>query len=94
MSSRMKTHAVCLTADGEISLEMERVFKANGQEIKADRVLELNPEHALVKKLAALGDEKAFGDLAATLYDEASLIALGEVDDAAAFVTRINALMK
>lgn len=95
LSSRMKSHASCITADGEISLEMERVFAASGQPVKADRVLELNPEHALFKKL-----EKEYengGDyetVALILYDEAALTSLGEVDDEAAFVMRINSLIK
>lgn len=95
-SSRLKTHAACLTADGEISLEMERVFAANGQPIKAVRALELNPEHGLCKRLQNLHerDKTAFGKLLLTLYDEACLMALGQVDDAAAFAVRVNELIE
>lgn len=95
LSSRMKSHASCITADGEISLEMERVFAASGQPVKADRVLELNPEHALYKKLEK--EYESGGDyqtVALILYDEAALTSLGEVDDEAAFVMRINSLIK
>lgn len=91
-SSRLLSHAACLTADGEISFEMEQVFKANGTAIKARRVLELNPEHGLVKKLKE-SEGKDFESLALTLYDEAALMALGEVDDPVAFVERINGLI-
>ncbi len=51
VSSRLKSAPVCITADGQISLEMERVFSAMGDSIKAERVLELNPEHPVFKKL-------------------------------------------
>ena len=95
LSNRLKSHAVCLTAEGEISLEMERVFRASGEPVSAQKVLELNPEHTLYKKLeATLGSGVGFKELALTLYDEAVLMALGEVDDPAAFVARINALIK
>ena len=95
ISSRLRSHAVCLTAEGEISLEMERVFRASGEPVSAQKVLELNPSHTLYKKLEeahASGD--GFKDLVLTLYDEAALMALGEIDDPAAFITRINALVK
>lgn len=96
LSARLKSHAVCLSAEGEISLEMERVFKASGETVKARRVLELNPEHKLYLKLKAAhgSDKDAFEKLAAVLYDEAALMALGEVEDAAAFVARINTFME
>lgn len=60
LSSRMKNRAVCLTADGEVSLEMEKVFKniKTGASIPviAEKVLELNPEHKLLEKLKGLFD--------------------------------------
>ena len=61
----------------------------------AEKVLELNPEHELIKKLIKRNKSgEGFETLAFTLYDEAALMALGEVDDPAAFVTRVNSLMK
>ena len=47
VSKRLKNHPVCLTADGEISIEMEKVLNAmpNNQEVKADKVLEINANH-------------------------------------------------
>ncbi len=95
MSTRLVSHAVCLTAEGEVSIEMERVFRASGEGVRAEKVLELNPEHELVKKLIERHKSgEGFETLALTLYDEAALMALGEVDDPASFVTRVNSLMK
>lgn len=96
LSSRLKSHACCLATDGEISLEMERVLRASGEGIKADRVLELNPNHRLYGKLqlACANDKPLFEQIVRLLYDEAALMAVGEVDDPAAFVSAINALIE
>ena len=53
VSKRLKNHPVCLTADGEISIEMEKVLNAmpNNQEVKADKVLEINANHEVFKSL-------------------------------------------
>lgn len=58
LSGRMKSRAACLTADGEVSLEMEKVFKslktAAAMPVLAEKVLEINPEHKLMAKLKDL----------------------------------------
>lgn len=58
LSSRLKSNAFCLTADGEISLEMEKVFRSMkesaGMPVTAQKVLELNPDHKLMTKLTDL----------------------------------------
>ncbi len=58
LSARMKSRAACLTADGEVSLEMEKVFKglktAAAMPVTAEKVLEINPDHKLYGKLKAL----------------------------------------
>lgn len=60
LSRRMKNNAVCLTADGEISLEMEKVFKAmknaSPVPVTAEKVLEINPDHKIFAKLKSLYD--------------------------------------
>ena len=45
-STRLKSHPVCLSAEGEVSIEMEKVLSAmpNSQDVKADKVLEMNTE--------------------------------------------------
>lgn len=95
LSNKMKSHAVCLTADGDISFEMERVFAAmhNGAEVKAKRVLELNPDHALLHKLEALRDTPAFDRLCGVLLNEALLMEGFTPDDPADFAEAINTLL-
>ncbi len=78
-SEKLKSHAVCLTAKGGISFEMERYFNQVQPDsgMKAQRVLELNMEHSAVKKLAS--EIKANPDrakkLVKILYNQALLIA-------------------
>ena len=53
LSKRLVDSPCCLTADGDLSFEMERVLKAQHHDIKADRILELNPNHPIFVKLEA-----------------------------------------
>ena len=53
LSKRLVDSPCCLTADGDVSFEMERVLKAQHHDIKADRILELNPNHPVFTKLEA-----------------------------------------
>ena len=52
-SKRLKTHPVCLSTEGEITIEMEKILNAmpNSQNIKADKVLEININHEVFKSL-------------------------------------------
>lgn len=97
LSSRLKSHPVCLTSDGELSLEMEKVLNAmpTDQKVKADRVLELNPEHPIFTKLTALyaDDKDKLGHYAELLYNQALLIEGMPVEDPVAFSNLICELM-
>ena len=74
-----------------MSLQLARMLKQAGQEApQTQPVLEVNPEHALVKKL----DSSAhFDDLAHILFDQALLAEGGLPEDPAAYVKRVNALL-
>jgi molecular chaperone HtpG len=77
-----------------MALHMQRILKAAGQGFPgAKPTLELNPDHALVKRLASLEDGDAFTDLAFVLHDQAVLAEGAPLEDPAAFVRRINALI-
>lgn len=88
LSPRLKGSAVCLTTKGNISLEMEKVLNAmpTDQMVKADRILEINPDHAVMTTLRdtfAMGDAgkdmvKTYANL---LYSQAVLISGLTVDD-------------
>lgn len=77
-TNKLKNHPVCLTAEGDISLEMEKVINAipNEQKVKANIVLEINAEHPIADKLNALyaTDKDKAGEYAKILYAQARLI--------------------
>ena len=97
LSNRLKSHPVCLSSEGAISIEMEKVLNAMpaGDKVQAQRVLELNAAHPLFKKLTALfgQDKDTLKEYAALLYDQALLIEGMPVEDPVAFSNRICTLM-
>src|SRR5690606_4927767 len=85
VSKRLRTHPVCLTADGEISIEMEKVINAmpDNQNIKAEKVLEINPNHEVFSTLKdAFDNDKEKLDLYTNiLFNQALLIEGLPVED-------------
>lgn len=79
ISTRIKNHPVCFTAEGDVSIEMEKVFNAmpnaNGQ-VKAKKVLELNSASPVVKKLNSMfeNDKEKAKELTDVLYQMACII--------------------
>jgi len=75
---RLKNHAVCLTSEGTISVEMEKTLNAmpNNQNIKARTVLEINANHEIVNKLKDLyqNDKETLKKYTKVLYAQARLI--------------------
>ncbi len=97
VSSRLKKHAVCLAADGAVSLEMEKVLNNMPGEhnVKAERVLELNPEHPVFAKLTKLYDEdrEKLKQYAEILYAQAQLLEGILPDDPAQYAEAVLELM-
>ncbi|MBR6995639.1 MAG: molecular chaperone HtpG [Ruminococcus sp.] len=98
LSQRLKSHPVCLTSEGEISLEMEKVLNSmpTDQKIHAQRVLEINPDHEIFGKLKSLsegGDKDKIGKYAKLLYDQALLIEGMSIEDPVEFSNLICELM-
>lgn len=99
LSARLKTNAVCLTADGEVSLEMEKVFKAMKSAaafpVVAEKVLEINPDHPLFGKLKSLfeSDRDALASYAKVLYT-AALVGEGmEIEKPDEFVSLVTDIL-
>lgn len=84
-TNKLKSHPVCLTSQGDVSIEMQKVFDAmpNDMGIKAKLVLEINSKHAISKKLKALykEDKELFDKYAKILYSEARMIAGLPIDN-------------
>lgn len=98
LSQRLKSHPVCLTSEGEISLEMEKVLNSmpTGQKISAQRVLEINPEHEIFAKLQLIstsGDKDKLGKYAKLLYSQALLIEGMSIENPVEFSNLICELM-
>jgi molecular chaperone HtpG len=92
-STRLVDSPACIVADeGDMSAHLARMLKQAGQSAPASKpILEVNPQHALVKRLE--GDEARFADLANILFDQAMLAEGGQLEDPAGYVRRVNALL-
>ncbi|MEZ5704409.1 MAG: molecular chaperone HtpG [Burkholderiaceae bacterium] len=92
VTTRLVDSPACLVVeDGDISNQLTRMLKAAGQPAPTSQpILEVNAEHALVKKLEGAAQ---FDDLAHILFDQALLAEGGLPDDPAAYVRRVNALL-
>ena len=98
LSKVLRSGAVCLTADGPMSLEMEKYFQRMGDEMggmKAQRVLELNADSPVYSALAqAVGqDPDKAAKYAELLYDQALIIAGIPVEDTARYTELVCSLM-
>ncbi len=97
VSGKLKSHAACITTDGMISTEMEKVLNAMParEKIKAQRVLELNGEHPIFQRLCQLYQSdkdrlKLYGEI---LYDQALLIEGISLEDPADFSQKLCQLL-
>ena len=92
VTTRLVDSPACLVVkDGDMSNQLARLLKQAGQKAPDSKpILEVNPEHALVKKLDG---SVHFNDLAHILYDQALLAEGGLPEDPAAYVKRVNALL-
>lgn len=98
LSNNLKNHPVSLTSEGELSIEMEKVFAKMpnvNQPMKAQKVLEINAEHQVYEKLKqTLGeDREKFDDIVNILFDQACLISGLEVEDVTGLTDRIFKLI-
>jgi len=97
-SQRLKQHPVCLTNEGELSIEMEKILNAmpDVKNFKADKILEINVDHEVFQSLAQAFNEdrdklKIYSDL---LYNQARLIEGLPIEDPVEFSNNICSLMK
>ena len=97
-SKRLKHHPVCFSNDGEISIEMEKILNSmpNNQEIKADKILEINTNHDVFKALKSAfeGDKEKLNLYTNLLYTQALLIEGLPINDPVEFTNDICKIMK
>lgn len=86
-TNKLKNHPVCLTSDGELSLEMEKIINSmptENDKVKADTILEINDNHEISKKLKELYKDNNKEELAKytkVLYNQARLLSGLDVDN-------------
>lgn len=97
LSQRLKSHPVCITSEGMLSVEMEKVLSAmpNGEGAKAEKILEINPNHAIFGKLKELyeSDKDKAADYADILYNQALLIEGMPIENPVEFSNKVCELL-
>ena len=98
LTTKLKSYPVCLTAGGEVSIEMEKVFNsmpnADGK-VKAEKILEISSSHKIVDTLKKVynEDKEVLKQYATVLYEQARLLEGLNIDDVTAFVTAMSDIM-
>ncbi|NBD24192.1 molecular chaperone HtpG [Paenibacillus glycinis] len=96
-SKRLKSHPVCLTSEGELSIEMEKILSAmpNNENVHAEKVLEINVNHPVFQSLkeAAEKDNEKLNLYTQLLYNQALLIEGLPIQDPVAFTNDICKVM-
>ena len=95
VTHRLTDSPSCIVTDAHgMSTQMIKLMRAAGQPVPEQKyILELNPDHALVKKLGTIEDESLFGEWVSLLHEQAQLAEQGGLNDPASFVSRINRLL-
>jgi molecular chaperone HtpG len=97
VSKRLKSHPVCLSTDGELTIEMEKILSMmpDNQNIKADKVLEINPNHDVFKSLQNSfdHDKEKLALYTTLLYNQALLIEGLPINDPVEFTNDICKIM-
>lgn len=96
LSNNLGSGASALLAKGEISLEMEKVLSQipGNENVKAEKILALNPEHPLFTKLQECKDTSKFNDLLEVLYTEALMLEGFQIENPVDFIKKLNNLLK
>lgn len=98
-SKRLKTHPVCLAAEGELSIEMEKVLKSMpdnmANDVHAEKILEINTEHKMFEKIknAYENDKEKLKRLSGVLYNQALLIEGLQIEDPVQYANDVYELI-
>jgi molecular chaperone HtpG len=95
ITHRLTDSPACLVVgEHDMGAQMRRIMEAAGQAMPESKpTLELNPQHPLVAKLDSETNDERFTDLASVIFDQAQLAEGGQLDDPAAYVSRLNKLL-
>jgi molecular chaperone HtpG len=94
LTHRLTDSPSCLVAEEHgISRHLERLLRESGQPVPTTQpILEINPDHPVVRRLRQESDQTLFSDWSQILFDQALLAEGAELEDPAAFVKRLNSL--
>jgi molecular chaperone HtpG len=94
-TNRLTSSPVCVVAaEDDMGMEMQRILQAAGQKVPTTKpVFEINPEHALIKRLHGIADDSRFAEWVVMLFEQALLAEGGQLDNPADFVNRVNKLL-
>jgi len=94
LTQRLTDSPACLVADEQgISRHLERILRESGKRVPASKpILEINPDHPVVRRLKQESDAALFAEWSHILFDQALLAEGGELEDPATFVKRLNSL--
>ena len=95
VTNRLTSSPACLVSgESGMSTNLERILRSAGQDVPSSKpILEVNPEHPVVRRLADEANPATFTDWSQILFDQATLAEGGQLEDPAGFVRRSNALM-
>jgi len=96
VSQRLTDSPSCVVVDGQdMAVHLQHMLKQAGHAVPESRpILEINPEHALVRRLKDEADDRRFADWSNILLDQALLSEGGQLDDPVDFVNRLNDLLQ
>ena len=95
VTNRLTDSPACIVLnEQDMAMHMQRLFKEAGHEVPVSKpVLEINPDHPIVKKLDSEKSKKKFADWSDILFDQAMLAEGGQLDDPAGFVAKLNDML-
>ena len=95
ITNRLTDSPACIVADEQdMGLEMQRILQAAGQKMPESKpIFEINPDHALIKRLHGIQDDVRFEQWVVVLFEQAVLAEGGQLDNPADFVNRVNQLL-
>jgi molecular chaperone HtpG len=95
LTSRLTDSPACIIADeNDMGLEMQRILQSAGQQVPTSKpIFEINPEHALIKRLHDIQDDAQFEMWVTMLFEQAVLAEGGQLDNPADFINRVNKLL-
>jgi molecular chaperone HtpG len=95
VTNRLTDSPACIVLnEQDMAMHMQRILKEAGHELPATLpILEINPDHPIVKKLDTEKSKKKFADWSSILFDQALLAEGGQLDDPAGFVAKLNKML-